>query len=132
VAHHRQRGGAIGSHGVLTRQKIGCSRWKAGSGGARVRPSGAAPRNIYSAGAKDGSMSGYTTTYDVRCEHCLVIIRLGVVSPNPDRDHDDARLIEALNELLVDYGWLPTRSGRYCRNHATGVRGSRRRAAPRE
>jgi len=61
-----------------------------------------------------------TADYTVRCETCLVVIRLGVVAT--DRSPDDVRVIQALNELLVDYGWLPTRSGRYCRHHAGAVR----------
>ncbi len=61
-----------------------------------------------------------TADYTVRCETCLVVIRLGVVAA--DRTPDDVRLIQALNELLVDYGWLPTRSGRYCRTHAAAIR----------
>lgn len=70
-------------------------------------------------------MGDHITDYVVRCESCLVVIHLGVVST--DHGADDIRLIQALNELLVDYGWLPTRSGRYCRTHAAAVRTRRGR-----
>ncbi len=29
---------------------------------------------------------------------------------------------QSLNELLVDFGWLPTALGGYCRQHATRAR----------
>ena len=29
---------------------------------------------------------------------------------------------QALNELLVDYGWLPTADGGFCRAHAVPAR----------
>ncbi|MBS1694044.1 MAG: hypothetical protein JST91_17680 [Actinobacteria bacterium] len=70
-------------------------------------------------------MSDHTIAYRVRCERCLVVISIGIISAA--RPADDVRVTEALNELLVDYGWLPTRSGRYCRNHAAEVRGRSRR-----
>lgn len=67
-------------------------------------------------------MSTRIARFDVHCETCLVVISLSVISTTPTEDDNDVRLVQALNELLVDYGWQPTRSGRYCRNHAIGTR----------
>jgi hypothetical protein len=38
---------------------------------------------------------------------------------------DGAIARQTLNELLVDYGWLPTAEGTYCRQHAAPARENR-------
>jgi hypothetical protein len=62
--------------------------------------------------------------YRVQCRSCRA--EIGVHSVFPLRDNatrrDKAIAKESLNELLVDYGWLPTTTGYYCRRHAPQAR----------
>ncbi|NTY59688.1 hypothetical protein [Mycolicibacterium sphagni] len=52
------------------------------------------------------------------CEACTASIDLTVLAA--DRA---AFEIHATEELLVDYGWLPTSRGAYCPEHAARLRG---------
>jgi hypothetical protein len=53
------------------------------------------------------------------CEVCTASIDLAVLA------YDKVAFeIHATEELLVDYGWLPTSRGAYCPDHAPRVRGS--------
>lgn len=62
--------------------------------------------------------------YRVQCQSCRA--EIGVHGVLPLRDNatrrDKAIAKDSLNELLVDYGWLPTSTGYYCRRHAPQAR----------
>jgi hypothetical protein len=52
------------------------------------------------------------------CEACTASIDLTVLA------HDRVAFeVHATDELLVDYGWLPTPHGAYCPDHSRRVRG---------
>ncbi|MCX2933155.1 hypothetical protein ORI20_23060 [Mycobacterium sp. CVI_P3] len=53
------------------------------------------------------------------CEVCTASIDLTVRADGRVRFE-----IHATEELLVDYGWLPTTRGAYCPDHARRVRGN--------
>lgn len=55
----------------------------------------------------------------IECAHCSTFIDVTVIVLKPDRETASKR---PLNELLVDYGWLPTTRGYYCRQHAASVK----------
>ena len=50
----------------------------------------------------------------VACVRCNATIEVSVfaIEPRP------AVVKQSLNELLIDFGWLPTSLGGYCRQHA--------------
>jgi hypothetical protein len=52
------------------------------------------------------------------CEACAASIDLTVLANGRIRFE-----IHAIDELLVDYGWLPTSHGAYCPDHARHMRG---------
>jgi len=54
----------------------------------------------------------------VECESCTAAIDVSAVVP----EHLDAIGKQSFNELLVDYGWLPTSKGCYCPAHAAEAR----------
>lgn len=57
------------------------------------------------------------THIELECVSCRAGIKLTVI----DSWHEPltpARLRVAINELLVDHGWLPTPQGPYCHVHA--------------
>lgn len=56
--------------------------------------------------------------FHVECDHCSTTIDVAVLVYKPT----PAAAKQALNELLVDYGWLPTVGGGYCNVHAAPVR----------
>ncbi len=59
-----------------------------------------------------------TREFRIQCQSCTSVITLAVsVYKN-----DDAAAKQPLNELLVDYGWLPTSQGSYCPQHAAPAR----------
>lgn len=40
--------------------------------------------------------------------------------------HSSAAIVkQSVNELLVDFGWLPTSSGGYCRQHSSFAKGAK-------
>ena len=53
----------------------------------------------------------------ITCEVCTASIDLTVLAGERARFE-----IHAIEELLVDYGWLPTPRGSYCPHHAREVR----------
>ncbi|WP_059019417.1 hypothetical protein [Mycobacterium sp. M26] len=57
--------------------------------------------------------------FHVECDRCSAAIDVSVLvcRPNP------AIAKHTLNELLVDFGWLPTVQGGFCRSHALQLRG---------
>ncbi|HTY27331.1 MAG TPA: hypothetical protein VMD51_04165 [Mycobacterium sp.] len=56
--------------------------------------------------------------FHVECDHCATTIDVSVVVYKPTQ----SAAKQALNELLVDYGWLPTVDGGFCRAHALPAR----------
>jgi hypothetical protein len=60
----------------------------------------------------------------VQCQICNAQIGLSVRLPGDYHatDHHNAIERNSLNELLVDYGWLPTSKGYYCPHHAPQAR----------
>jgi hypothetical protein len=69
-------------------------------------------------------MNNCNNQYRVECQTCRV--EIGVRGLPPSRDsatrREKAIQKDSLNELLVDYGWLPTSKGYYCRRHAPEAR----------
>jgi hypothetical protein len=68
-------------------------------------------------------MEAWIGDFSIQCRSCTAVIALSVVVVN--LDPKTAR--RSLNELLVDYGWLPTSDGSYCREHAAPARQQQRR-----
>jgi hypothetical protein len=58
--------------------------------------------------------------FRVKCEICDAAIDLMTVNMRGDNSAAIDR--QQLNELLVDYDWLPTSRGRYCPKHAGEAR----------
>jgi hypothetical protein len=56
--------------------------------------------------------------FRVVCDHCATAIDMAVLVYKPTL----AAAKQALNELLVDYGWLPTAGGGYCHAHSVSGR----------
>ena len=56
--------------------------------------------------------------FHVQCDRCTNAIDVSVLVCMPA----PVLAKHALNELLVDFGWLPTVDGGYCRRHAVAVR----------
>jgi len=65
-------------------------------------------------------MSNRTNEYRVQCRSCPAEIGVNVGAGERDNAtrHETAAQKISLNEQLVDYGWLPTSDGYYCRRHA--------------
>ncbi|BBZ76011.1 hypothetical protein MANY_13480 [Mycolicibacterium anyangense] len=57
--------------------------------------------------------------YHVECDRCSAAIDVSVLVCRPS----PAIAKHTLNELLVDFGWLPTVRGGFCRSHALQLRG---------
>jgi hypothetical protein len=55
-----------------------------------------------------------TSERRIECVTCATVIELSFVVP----EHKQAYEIQVIDELLVDYGWLPTTTGSYCPRHA--------------
>lgn len=66
-------------------------------------------------------MGSWRGVVHIECQSCATEMTLSVVLA----EERDALVEQAINELLVDYGWLPTSWGRYCRAHAPSVRNGR-------
>jgi hypothetical protein len=56
--------------------------------------------------------------FHVECDQCTSSIDVSVLVYKPAR----SAAKQALNELLVDFGWLPTVGGGFCRAHAVPTR----------
>jgi hypothetical protein len=69
-------------------------------------------------------MGNWTNEHRIQCQSCNAEIDVSVLLPEHYNatEHDNAIENESLNELLVDYGWLPTSQGCYCRHHAPQAR----------
>lgn len=69
-------------------------------------------------------MDHRTNAHHIECQICSVAIDVNTVSPDRCNQTHSAVATEknALNEVLVDYGWLPTSKGYYCRQHAPQTR----------
>jgi hypothetical protein len=69
-------------------------------------------------------MNNPNNEYRVQCQTCRA--EIGVRGPVRSRDsatrREKAIQKDSLNELLIDYGWLPTSKGYYCRRHAPEAR----------
>lgn len=76
-------------------------------------------RNVFGVYTRrSGVMEAWTRDFRIQCESCTAVIDLSVLVLKLD----DAAARQPLNELLVDYGWLPTSRGSYCRQHAVPAR----------
>lgn len=62
--------------------------------------------------------------YCVHCQSCRGEIGVRGIPPSRDDATPREKAIQkdSLNEILVDYGWLPTSTGYYCRRHAPQAR----------
>jgi hypothetical protein len=69
-------------------------------------------------------MNNCNNEYRVQCQTCRAEIGVRGISPSRDDATPREKAIQndSLNELLVDYGWLPTSKGYYCRRHAPEAR----------
>jgi hypothetical protein len=68
-------------------------------------------------------MDNLTREGRVQCQSCTAVIDVGIHLPYHNAtEHDTAIEKESLDELLVDYGWLPTSKGSYCPQHAREAR----------
>jgi hypothetical protein len=69
-------------------------------------------------------MKSCVNEYRVQCRTCSAEIGVRGVPPPKDNAtrHHKAVERDSLNELLVDYGWLPTSAVYYCRRHAPQAR----------
>ncbi len=69
-------------------------------------------------------MNNCNNEYRVQCQTCRA--EIGVRGLPPSRDsatrREKAIQKDSLNELLVDYGWLATSKGYYCKRHAPEAR----------
>jgi hypothetical protein len=79
-------------------------------------------------------MSNCANEYRVQCRSCRAEIGVSILAPDRDNAtrHEKAVQKDWVNEQLVDYGWLPTSDGYYCRRHAPqALAGFRNREARR-
>ena len=68
-------------------------------------------------------MDNLTREGRVQCQSCTAVIDVGIHLPDLNAtEHDTAIEQELADELLVDYGWLPTSKGSYCPQHAWEAR----------
>jgi hypothetical protein len=68
-------------------------------------------------------MDNWTSEHRIQCQSCIAIIDVGIRLPGRNATELDNTIAKAwLNELLVDYGWLPTSKGCYCPRHAREAR----------
>jgi hypothetical protein len=56
--------------------------------------------------------------FHVECDQCATSIDVSVLVHKPAQ----SAAKQALNELLVDYGWVPTAGGGFCRAHTVPAR----------
>lgn len=64
-------------------------------------------------------MSDPVTEHHIECVRCTASIDLSVLR----LEIRETYVTHSVDELLVDYGWLPTTQGSYCPDHARSVRG---------
>jgi hypothetical protein len=69
-------------------------------------------------------MNSCMNEYRVQCQSCRAEIGVRGIPPSHDNAAPGEKAIQkdSLNEILVDYGWLPTSNGYYCRRHAPQAR----------
>jgi hypothetical protein len=68
-------------------------------------------------------MDSWTSEHRIQCQSCIAVIDVGIHLPGHNAtEHDNTIEKELLNELLVDYGWLPTSKGCYCPRHTREAR----------
>jgi hypothetical protein len=69
-------------------------------------------------------MNNCINEHCVECQSCRVEIGVRGIPPSRDDATPREKAIhkDSLNEILVDYGWLPTSTGYYCRRHAPQAR----------
>lgn len=68
-------------------------------------------------------MDRWTSEHRIQCQSCMAVIDVGIHLPGHNAtEHDNTIEKESINELLVDYGWLPTSKGSYCPRHAREAR----------
>ena len=68
-------------------------------------------------------MDIWTSEHRIQCQSCMTVIDVGIHLPGHNAtEHDNTIEKESVNELLVDYGWLPTSEGSYCPRHAREAR----------
>jgi hypothetical protein len=69
-------------------------------------------------------MNNQISEHRIQCQSCSAEIGVSVLLPEHGNatQHDNAIETDSLNELVVDYGWLPTSRGYYCPHHAPQVR----------
>jgi hypothetical protein len=68
-------------------------------------------------------MDNWTSENRIQCQSCTAVIDVGIRLPGHNAtEYDNSIEKESLNELLVDYGWLPTSRGSYCPGHARETR----------
>jgi hypothetical protein len=69
-------------------------------------------------------MGNLTRGHHIECRTCTAVIGVSALLPEEQRatKHDITIERESLDELLVDYGWLPTSKGAYCPQHAAQAR----------
>ena len=68
-------------------------------------------------------MDNWTSEHRIQCQSCMAVIDVGIHLPGHNAtEHHNTIEKESLNELLVDYGWLPTSKGSYCPRHAREAR----------
>lgn len=69
-------------------------------------------------------MNNCINEYRVQRQSCHAEIGVRGIPPSRDNAAPREKAIQrdALNEILVDYGWLPTSKGYYCRRHAPQAR----------
>jgi NAD-dependent dihydropyrimidine dehydrogenase PreA subunit len=67
---------------------------------------------------------GRARTRNIQCQSCneKIVISARLPEHYDATEHDNAIVKDSLNELLVDYGWLPTSRSYYCRHHAPQAR----------
>jgi hypothetical protein len=69
-------------------------------------------------------MNNSNNEHRVQCQTCRAEIEVRGLPPSRDSATRREKAIQkdSLNELMVDYGWLPTSKGYYCRRHASEAR----------
>jgi hypothetical protein len=72
-------------------------------------------------------MNNCINEYRVQCQTCRAEIGVRGIPPWHDDATPGEKAIQkdSLNEILVDYGWVPTSTGYYCRRHAPQARARR-------
>jgi hypothetical protein len=69
-------------------------------------------------------MNNRINEYRVQCQSCRAEIGVSGIPSSRDSATRREKAIQkdSLNQLFIDYGWLPTSWGYYCRRHALQAR----------